>query len=719
MIEVTPLTREVVLIGGGHTHALLLRRWGMAPVPGARLTLINPGAVAPYTGMLPGYVAGHYQREDLNIDLVKLARFARARIIFGSAKGIDRDARRIRIAGRPDIAYDLASIDIGITSDLSDLKGFSEHGIAAKPLEAFASRWREYLTRSAPGPLVVIGGGVGGIELALSMHHALREKHGTADVTIVEAGRLLTGLAPNARAALSKELAAAGIAVLEGQTPAEVTPSSVTLNDGSELASNFTVSTAGAQPYAWLAKTGLHLTGGYLTVDAQLRSITDPNVYAVGDCAFVQHAPRPKAGVFAVRAAPVLTANIRADLTGGARRKFRPQQRFLKLVSLGRRRALAEKYGRVSTGNWVWRWKDRIDKRFMQRLAVLPEMPRPSVPTNAALGVAEVMGAGPLCGGCGAKVGEMVLESALADYKTPTRQDVATLIGDDGAVLKVGSTAQVITTDHLRAFWPDPYLMTRITALHAMGDIWAMGAAPQTLLAQITLPRLSEALQRTWLDECLAAANSVAREAGAALVGGHTSVGAELTIGFTVTGLLGDTALRDRSAQIGDALVLTRPIGSGVLLAAEMSGDANGSDVAMLLAEMSTSQAGAAAVLALHANALTDVTGFGLAGHAARLADAAGLTAEIELDNVPFYPGAERLSDLGVRSSLYSANIAAHPVDLAFTPAAALLFDPQTAGGLLAAIPETRVEDILRELPKGARKIGRIVGRADGPIALI
>ncbi|MGI9391770.1 MAG: selenide, water dikinase SelD [Boseongicola sp.] len=716
MIEAIPYTREVVLIGGGHTHALLLRRWGMSPVPGARLTLINPGPVAPYTGMLPGYVAGHYERSELDIDLVKLARFAGARLILGRATGLDRVLKRVRIAGRPDIAYDIASIDVGITSNLSEIRGFSDHGIAAKPLETFADRWSEFLAKPAPGPVAVVGGGVGGVELALAIRYAQTTQ--PIDVTIIESERLLNGLAPRARSGLMNELSVAGITVFECKSLVDISPSSVRLNDGTELASNFTVSAAGARPYDWLSETGLHLTNGYISVDAQLRSITDPSIYAVGDCAFFEHAPRPKAGVFAVRAAPVLTANIRADLTGGTRREFRPQKHYLKLISLGRRRAVSEKFGLSLSGGWIWHWKDRVDRRFMHRLGSLPKMATKHPPQNAAMGVSELLSAKPLCGGCGAKVGEQILVNALEGVSTAERKDVITPIGEDGAVLKVGDCRQVITTDHLRAFWPDPYLMTRIAALHAMGDIWAMGASPQALLTQITLPRMSEPLQNAWLDECLAAADSVAQDTGAALVGGHTALGSEFTIGFTVTGLLGNDNSLSGRAQIGDALVLTRPIGSGVLMAAEMSGDADGREISVLLDQMSRSQAEAAAVLAACANALTDVTGFGLAGHAARLAMSAGLTAEIQLERVPFYPGAVRLSGQGVESSLFSANLAAHTIELPDDPSTALLFDPQTAGGLLAAIPKDDAEKILDDLPKGSRIIGKIVAKSKSSIAV-
>ena len=172
----SPHAATLVLIGGGHAHALVLRRWGMKPLPGARLTLINPGPTAPYTGMLPGHVAGHYPRDALEIDLVRLARFAGARLILGRVDALDRERRRVHVAGRGWIAYDLASIDIGITSDLPDLPGFAEHAIAAKPLGPFADAWAAFRAGAGPAEIAVIGGGVGGVELAMAMAHALRAR---------------------------------------------------------------------------------------------------------------------------------------------------------------------------------------------------------------------------------------------------------------------------------------------------------------------------------------------------------------------------------------------------------------------------------------------------------------------------------------------------------------------------------------------------------------
>ncbi|MDE3080569.1 MAG: selenide, water dikinase SelD [Paracoccaceae bacterium] len=698
-----PLTRDLVLIGGGHAHALVLLRWGMTPLPGTRLTVIDPNPTAPYTGMLPGLIAGHYRQDELEIDLVKLARHAGARLILGRATGIDREARRITVQGRPPLRYDVASIDIGITSALPELPGFMDHGVAAKPLGGYAERWQAFLDDlPAPAPVVILGAGLAGVELALATAHRLRQA-GVArpEVTLIEqAPEALPGIGAGARRALMSHLAREGVRLITGATVARITRTAVDLADGQSLPSAFTLGAVGARPHDWLAGTGLDLTRGFVTVDATLRSTNDPDIFAVGDCAHLSHAPRPKAGVFAVREAPVLFHNLRARLTGAALRRYRPQRDYLKLVSTGGKGALADKWGLRLDGPLLWRWKNRIDRRFMRMFHDLPQMPAPPLPHPLTLGVAqELAGQKPLCGGCGAKVGAGALAAALAGLPAPARADVLSGPGDDAAVLDLGATRQVLTTDHLRAMVEDPFLMAQIATTHALGDIWAMGAEPQAALLQITLPRASDRLQADMLAEIMAAAGQILRAAGAEVVGGHTSIGAELTIGLTVTGLA-PSPVPKGGAQPGDALILTKPLGTGTVLAAEMARHAPGRAVAATLASMIRPLGPAAAILGPLAHAMTDVTGFGLAGHLLEMLDAAGCAATLDTAAIPLLPGAAGLAAAGEASTLAPANRLAveSRIDLPDTPLGALLIDPQTCGGLLAAVPADQAAALVARL---------------------
>ncbi|WP_238368684.1 selenide, water dikinase SelD, partial [Mesobacterium pallidum] len=398
----------------------------------------------------------------------------------------------------------------------------------------------------------------------------------------------------------------------------------------------------------------------------------------------------------------------------------RPQKGFLKLVSLGGKTALADKAGFAPAGPLLWRWKDRIDRRFMAMLQDLPQMAPPALPDTLAEGVSEILADKPLCGGCGAKIGGDVLTAALADLPPLSRPDILSGPGDDAAVLQTGGAVQVMTTDHLRSFVEDPALMARITALHALGDIWAMGARPQAALAQIILPRMSPALQRRTMDEIMTATRAVLDPEGAALVGGHSTMGAELTIGFTLTGLCDGPALTVAGAQPGDALVLTRPIGSGTLLAAEMLGKARGRDIATLWAEMARPQGAAARELGPVAHAMTDVTGFGLAGHALAIALESGVAIALDLEAIPLYDGALEMSGAGQHSTLFRPNALNAPVFGADPedPRARLLWDPQTAGGLLAAVPETALSDLLHALHAAGEMAVHIGDVEAGPPSL-
>lgn len=675
MHDTLPATRDLVLVGGGHSHALVLRKWAMSPLPGARVTVINPDPVAPYSGMLPGHLAGHYPREALDIDLVKLARFAGARLILGRAEGIDLAAGRVQVPGRPDVAFDFLSVDVGVTSDLPDLPGFAEHAVPAKPLSPFATAWQRHLDRAGAEPVAVLGGGVAGAEIALAMAHALHKAGHGAKVHLIERANILSGLKPKVTDRLRTALGAAGVEVHEDTTPQSIDATGIDTDRG-RIAAGFVCAAAGARAQPWLAQTGLTTQDGFLCVDPFLQC-SDPRVFAVGDCAHMTETPRPKAGVYAVRQAPILFHNLRAKLEGqGTLRRYRPQKDYLKLISLGEKSAVGDRFGATFAGPWVWRWKDHIDRGFMDRFRDLPKMPAPDLPRHHSAGLVEALGEKPLCGGCGAKLGQSALAEALSAGALP---------GDDAAVLDIGGQAMVMSTDHLREMVRDPVVMARIAAHHALGDIFAMGARPTHATATIILPRLSAELAGRTLAEIMQAAHAVLGEAGAEVVGGHSSQGSELTIGFTLLGRCDGAPITLAGARPGDRLILTKPLGSGVLMAAEMAGEAPGADVGRALDLMVQSQSRASALLS-GAHAMTDVTGFGLLGHLRNICLNSGTGALLRLDAVPLMPGALALSTRGLRSSLLPENRRAFP-NLRQSPAHDLLLDPQTAGGLLAAVP--------------------------------
>ena len=678
----------------------------MTPLAGARVTLINPEPTAPYTGMLPGFIAGHYSREDLDIDLVRLCRRAGARLTLASATGIDLDRKLVVLDRQAPLSFDTLSINVGISTDCPHIPGFARWAVPAKPLGTLADRWERFLAEIGRGErrpcVAVIGGGVGGVELALAFAHRMRsETVQTAQITVIEqSDRPLGELAAAPRRMLVRRVGHAGITIHCNSRVARIDRDWLELADGRRIEAGFVVGAAGARPPEWFAGAGLELEQGFLRVDEFLRSTSTPAVFAAGDCAHMSRSPRRRAGVYAVRSAPVLYHNLRAALTGTMPKRFSPQRGFLKLVSTGGKHAVGERFGLSASGGWVWQVKDRIDQAFMDRFRQLPDMSPPPLPGQLAAGVSEMLAEqGKLCGGCGSKVARPALQEGLAGLRSGALAHVAAGIGDDAAILRWGGVSQVMSTDHLRVFVEDSWLFARIAAIHAMGDIWSMGARPQAALASIVLPRMSGRMLAATQREIMDAASGVFAGEGAEIVGGHTSQGSEMMIGFAVTGIPVGNPVVKSGARAGDRLIMTRPIGTGIMLAGEMEGKAKGRDVAASWAAMSRPSGKAAAILGRRATAMTDVTGFGLAGHLFEILEASGLAASISMADIPLLDGAAELADQGIRSSIWTSNSAlSASMTVKCCAAADLLFDPQTACGLLAAVPAAMAGDVLHEL---------------------
>ncbi len=739
----SPVLKDLVLLGGGHSHVTVMRRFGMQPAPGVRLTVIARDLHTPYSGMLPGFVAGHYGFDEIHIDLAPLARFAGARLYHDEAVGLDLANRRVLCRGRPPVAYDLLSIDTGSTPRL-DVPGAAETAIAVKPIGRFIAKWEALCRRllAAPGPIRVgiVGDGAGGIELLLAAQHRLGAMFRAAGSRqspefhlFGKSDDILPGFAAATRRRLRRILAARGVRLHLADPVVRVEPDRVHTVSGEVVALDGVLWVTPAAAPSWPAEAGLAVDErGFIAVDPTLRSVSHPEVFAAGDVAAVLEHPRPKAGVFAVRQGPPLYRNLRAALEGRPLRPFRPQREFLTIIGTGDGRAVASRNGIAVEGAWVWRWKDRIDRRFMRRYADLPEMrPASGRPATGDAPADATM----RCGGCGAKVGSTVLTAALAALPPqPPRADV--LIGldasDDAAVVTVPAGKLVVhSVDYFRALIDDPYLFGRIAANHCLGDLYAMGAEPQTALAIATLPYGPEEKVRELLFQLMSGALATLDEAGAALAGGHTGEGAELGLGFSVNGIVDrDAVLTKGGMRPGDRLILTKAVGTGTLFAAAMQGKAKGRWLDAALASMIQSSRPAAECLRRHGvTACTDVTGFGLLGHLAEMAAASGTGARLRLDAVPLLDGAVETAAAGIVSTLHPQNLAFRGGLRVSEGSAAdrrfpLLFDPQTAGGLLASVPADRTDaclDALRRLGyAAAAAIGEVVpgGAAPEPITL-
>ncbi|TKD64850.1 selenide, water dikinase SelD [Cobetia marina] len=784
-----PIVRDIVLIGGGHSHVGVLMRFAMQPEPGVRLTVICRDTDTPYSGMLPGYVAGHYTFDDVHIDLRRLCQFAGARFYRDQVIDIDRGQRRVICAERPAVDYDLLSINIGSTPRLSHIDGIGDPEaadapvVAVKPISTFQQRWLSLLerARSAERPLdiVLVGGGAGGVELLLAIQQRLAAELPDTlapNLTLITRGqRLLPTHSPEVSAALATTLHERGIQVHFGEEITAVESSTASSQrqlisaSDSHYPADEAIWVTRAGGARWLEKTGLSLDeDGFLKVRDTLQTLEDDAIFAAGDIAHQVNHPREKAGVFAVRQSRPLADNLRRAVRGESLHPYIPQSRWLALISTGDRDAIASRgnLGLVSPWlrPWLWRWKDHIDRQFMARFNELPSMqdtgglaglqqrisaawqalkggdgrlhPRLTAELDEQEAHQALSALAMRCGGCGAKVGASVLSRALQSLAPRENPDV--LVGlhapDDAAIVRVPEgQALVHSVDFFRAFIDDPYLFGRIAANHALGDLYAMGATPHTATAVATVPQGIERKVEPLVRELMQGATEVLNEVGCTLVGGHTGEGQELALGFALNGLVEENLAGvtcKGGMQPGEVLILTKAIGTGTLLAANARLEARGRWIDAALESMQQSSQQAANILRAHqASASTDVTGFGLLGHLVEMTRASGVDAELEIDALPILDGAEDCVARGVVSSLQPANLRlkralkdqAGVID---HPRYPLLFDPQTAGGLLASVPAGEAESCLAALKAAGYHASAVIGRilpqgdAQAPISI-
>ncbi|MFT7366652.1 MAG: selenide,water dikinase [Marinobacter psychrophilus] len=735
-----PVLQDIVLLGGGHSHVGVLRQFAMNPVPGVRLTLICRDTDTPYSGMLPGYIAGHYSHDDIHIDLSRLAEFAGARFYRDEAIGLDTATQQVICRDRPPVSYDLLSINIGSSPRTAGVKGAAEHAVPVKPINRFNRHWLDLLDRikqhQGPFTLAVVGAGAGGVEMALAMqyrlHNELRNVANQAvelHVHILDAAdTILPTHNPKVRALFERTLAERGVNVHLGAAVTEVTARTLQIEgEKTPLMADEVLWVTRAGGPKWLAQTGLALDDGlFIRVRNTLQVENSDRIFAVGDIANMTHHPREKAGVFAVRQGKPLADNLRRMALGKTPLNYHPQKKWLALISTGDRYAVASR-GKLSvSGALVWHFKDQIDRRFMKKFIELSAMPNKLVKPNTAAArstedAAQALSLATMrCGGCGAKVGSTVLSRALSKLQPVNRDDV--IVGlhapDDAAVLRMPPGKAIVqTVDFFRAFIDDPYLFGQIAANHSLGDIFAMGATPQSATAIATVPYGIESKVEEQIYQMMAGAVSVLNDACCALVGGHTGEGQELALGFAVNGLIDPAVLMSKGGmQPGDAIILTKPIGTGTLLVAHAQLIAKGRWIDAALRCMVQSSASAAECFRQHdATACTDVTGFGLLGHLAEMLRPSGCAVELNLATIPLLDGALETSSQGILSSLHIANSSAasrieqvsqwqnHPVY-------PLLFDPQTAGGLLASVPANNVEDCLMALRQRGYAHAAVVG---------
>ena len=722
---------QLVLAGGGHSHALLLRRWAMRPKqkPRGLITLVDRSSTTLYSGMVPGLIAGLYSRDQVAIDLRRLAADAGVAFVEAEIQGINLTSKNLLLKGRLPLPFTQLSLDVGaISRPVAPHQSLSTSCLVPiKPLEP-ALALLESQDGNSSESFHVMGSGLAGVEVAL----ALRQRWPRRPIHLLARMDRLDRR-------LAKALREADVHIEHQTADAPASRPLATISAG--------LLCSGSRAPSWLVASGLPCCSqsGRVRTNNKLQVIDQPQIFASGDCGVIDTCPRSPSGVWAVRAAIPLARNLEAACKNKPLRPWAPQQQVLQLLGgfkTGHPMAWAI-WGSIQLGPHplLWRWKQSIDRRFMQRL-------QPSaMSTTKAIADDDRM----LCRGCAAKLPAATLEAALSTAGVGGLAKAP----EDAAVVPTkaqGSGGMLLqSVDGFPALISDPWLNGRLTALHAFSDLWASGASVQSAQAVITLPLTSPSIQQQLLAQTIAGIRSALDHQQAALIGGHTledrnpppdpcSLGLQLVL--SVQGSPRHSLWHKRGFQSGDQLLLSRPLGTGVLFAAAMAGAATPADLDTALTQMQTSQHKLVEQLTAleqqhtgQLHAATDITGFGLLGH---LGEMLGDTAkdpeplQIQLDarKIPALPGALTLLSAGHASSLAPANRRAWsllnpqaagqpaPVCLhlgeqkargkSYWALLELLVDPQTCGPLLISVTPSFAEALLSQPNHGWHAIGQV-----------
>ncbi|MGK7953695.1 MAG: selenide, water dikinase SelD [Crocosphaera sp.] len=743
--NLTQLTEHLVLIGGGHSHAIVLKLWGMNPIPGIRLTLITDRTHTPYSGMLPGQVAGFYTFEETHIDLRSLTHFAQANFCLDTVINLDLENKQVLCEEHPPIAFDYLSIDIGSVPQKSNILGASDYAIPAKPVNQFLTAWEKIKTTIKEHPnqaysLTIIGGGAGGVELAFNMRTCLNniiENSEQLTINLVHQGsHLLTGHNNWVSQRVQSILLENNTNIYLNETVIEINPNSphdyiITCNSGLKIESNWTCLVTQASAPQWIKETGISTDkNGFILVNNFLQSTSHPYIFAAGDIATIENYYRPKAGVFAVRQGQPLFNNLQSLIFRKKLQSYYPQKVYLSLIGTGHQTAIASWGSFGLEASWLWTLKDYIDRKFMDKFQDFStmEFDKNKNLLNSIINLrnsrtkkqSEDNDFMP-CNGCASKVGSSILERTLKRLKIEQSPEI--IIGlnppDDAAIIDISEQELLIETiDYLPSFVSDPFMFGQITTNHCLSDLWAMGTKAHSVSALVTLPYGVDSVVEEMLYQLLQGCLKILNQYEISLIGGHTLQGEKLGFGLACNGfILPNGILQKSGMRPHDKLILTKALGIGTLLAAEMRYKAKGYWIDNAIQSMLLSNKKASEIfLKFEASACTDITGFGLVGHLLEMMKASDVSVELNLDKIPILTGARETTQQGITSSLYPKNLAnkiylTADKNLETHPNYSLLFDPQTSGGLIASVADENADRCLQELIQAGYTDSQIIGK--------
>ena len=654
------LIDHLVLAGGGHTHALVLLRWAMNSKlkPAGMITLVNQSSTTIYSGMFPGVVAGKYKIDEIIIDLRNLAAKTGVSFVNAEIKGIDLKKKKLLLEGRPEIEYSSLSLNIGTKTNFKSNSLVRNYGKLAVPIKPFSKSLKFiieqdiYKDDSSAAPFAIIGDGFAGVEIAF----ALRKRWPKRSIQLkVKANRKLTRN-------IYRTLKDLKIEIIYDNPPT-LYPKLIC---------------TGNKSHEWIKNSGLATNNeGRILTKNTLQVLNYPELFAVGDCGVIKDNPRPSSGVWAVRSAIPLAKNLEGVSKSLKLEEWCPQRKAIQLLDTYSSKRYPKAFMAwggliIGPSSILSRLKELIDKKFISKFDLFSDM------NSGNLNKKDMI----KCRGCAAKLSYIPLNSALKKI------DLIESLKDDSINIGelISGRTLIQSVDGFPALISDPWLNGRLLAFHSCSDIWACGGSVISAQSVINLPPLSNELQQELLFQVLEGINSALTSQGAKLLGGHTLESRKISeqpsslsieSSLIVNGTIADKRnfWSKGGLKKGDQILISRPLGTGVIFSAFMNGYVKPYILDSALKEMNKSQAQIVNYINElgHKNpssdivsACTDITGFGLLGHLSEMLEASNISQFnmnldpvkiiLDLDNIPIYEGVIELLDEGFESTLAPSN---------------------------------------------------------------
>ena len=706
--ENTIIKNDLILIGGGHAHLMLMMEYGKKPIPETRITLITNELDTPYSGMIPGYIEGIYSWREAHIDLYKLSMKLNIRFIHSEVINISGKNKKIYLKKRPSLSYDFLSINCGIQSDYSRIKGAKRFSLPVKPISKLASNFLKKMDNF--NSIAFIGGGAGAVELALALRKRFKNKKSILKIIIVTGEHgLLKSFSKKTQTLTRNILDNANINVIEKKYILEINKYGLITSDNKSIHVDKCILSTNAMAPEWLQNSDINLNEkGFIKVNKSFQ--TNFNfIFAAGDIIDFNKMNLDKAGVYAVRAGKHLAKSIKRFILNKPIYFYKFNKNYLALIGLSNGYAIASKYRLSNSLRFNHYLKKYIDKKFIKKfndftnISLYSKLKRSTlyflnkITKKSIFIVNEDLQM--QCKGCAAKVPFSALKKSLPKKLTFSSEDAS-------SIPQHPSLFQTI--DMINAIISDPFLLGKISANHSLSDIFAVKSKAISAQMILQLPLSNPEINSRDLRQVLLGAQSVFNDNKCLLNGGHTMIGNDTDpiIGFSITGENKNISNQTiPKINQGDILVLTGKIGSGLIFAG-INNDFLDShyqiDVINQMTEGNTKFADIIDKLTILA--MTDITGFGLANHLLNLIqrDGSNTGLTIKINNIPIYNGVKIALNKGVKSSLFNSNFDATHQNIIYERDKQLIdeiiYDPQTVGGLAFIISEQNKKESFKIL---------------------